>query len=599
MLASLLALVLMTTSWTPEPYSRLPQPATYKQGWFVTELQNIQRAFQTAGVFYPALEGETGVVNKWYPYGDVRRYGAVGDGVADDIVAFSRASDSADAAGFSTITVPDGTYLLGPSAGAVPGTDGEYSVQLGDGVTLAMAPGALLVRNHAGSGSLNSTIRNKDMAAGNSRVSVVGGRITTLNVLNTGKHVTFWFCTKPSLRGTQFEGVSADWNTNFRDCDTVRIAGVVMDSGTALFTDGLHIQGCQDVRISDCDITCGDDALAIVEESTFADRDCTDVKVANCTFRSRLANAVKIRVAANVSPTRAIRGVQLVNCDLYTGGGSGNPGLYIEDLTNTGLVSDITLASIRFDASDNNADIKIDGAANVTWRDMTIDAPESPVRVDNASKILFDNLTISGIRGASEPAVYVGATGAVDGFTMNKGSITGATAQGVVIAAGAAVTNALIDGVTIEDCDSDGLTFGANTGTNCRATNVTAANNGAFGINVNAAATRVSLTDNKCPGNTSGGIFGGTNTYRRGNRFTDDPLTGTFTLANGTVTVSTTEIRTGDRVQLTRSANAGTTVGILVLGAIVNATSFVVNATDLAGVLSADDDGSGSYEILH
>jgi len=37
---------------------------------------------------YPILSTETGVTKRWYPYGDVRRFGATGDGVADDTAAF-------------------------------------------------------------------------------------------------------------------------------------------------------------------------------------------------------------------------------------------------------------------------------------------------------------------------------------------------------------------------------------------------------------------------------------------------------------------------------------------------------------------------------
>lgn len=44
-----------------------------------------------AFVSYPELAGETGVVHKQYPHGDVRRYGAVPDGVTDCLAAFEHA----------------------------------------------------------------------------------------------------------------------------------------------------------------------------------------------------------------------------------------------------------------------------------------------------------------------------------------------------------------------------------------------------------------------------------------------------------------------------------------------------------------------------
>lgn len=73
---------------------------------------------------------------------------------------------------------------------------------------------------------------------------------------------------------------------------------------------------------------------------------------------------------------------------------------------------------------------------------------------------------------------------------------------------------------------------------------------------------------------------------------------GVATLTNGTVTVSTTSVTAASRIFLTRRVGAGTTRGILTVGTIVAATSFVIRAEDLAGVLSADDDSDVSWVIL-
>jgi hypothetical protein len=69
-------------------------------------------------------------------------------------------------------------------------------------------------------------------------------------------------------------------------------------------------------------------------------------------------------------------------------------------------------------------------------------------------------------------------------------------------------------------------------------------------------------------------------------------LRGTATLVAGTVTVSSTEIRTGDIVQLTRQSIGGT-AGNITLGTITNATSFVINSDNAA------DTSVVFWEIVH
>lgn len=69
-----------------------------------------------------------GDLTRQYPYGDVRRYGAVGDGVTDDTAAVMRAVAVAGAMGAGQVYLPSGTYRLGV-VGEIP-----YGVKfIGDG----------------------------------------------------------------------------------------------------------------------------------------------------------------------------------------------------------------------------------------------------------------------------------------------------------------------------------------------------------------------------------------------------------------------------------------------------------------------------------
>jgi hypothetical protein len=72
---------------------------------------------------------------------------------------------------------------------------------------------------------------------------------------------------------------------------------------------------------------------------------------------------------------------------------------------------------------------------------------------------------------------------------------------------------------------------------------------------------------------------------------------GAATLVNGTVTVSTTAVTASSRIFLTRRVAGGTVRGMLEVGTITAATSFVINAVDTAGAL-VDDDSAVSWLII-
>lgn len=69
---------------------------------------------------------------------NVKKFGAYGDGEADDTAAIQRAVDKAVAAGGGTVVVPAGTYMVNPVAHA------NVGIRLGSNVTLTFRRGAIL-----------------------------------------------------------------------------------------------------------------------------------------------------------------------------------------------------------------------------------------------------------------------------------------------------------------------------------------------------------------------------------------------------------------------------------------------------------------------
>jgi hypothetical protein len=78
---------------------------------------------------------------------------------------------------------------------------------------------------------------------------------------------------------------SPGWTVHLFCCDRVWIRGIRLDNN--LFgpnTDGLDINGCRDVTVSGCHISCGDDAIVL--KATKEARSCERVVVTNCILRS-------------------------------------------------------------------------------------------------------------------------------------------------------------------------------------------------------------------------------------------------------------------------------------------------------------------------
>ena len=80
------------------------------------------------------------------------------------------------------------------------------------------------------------------------------------------------------------------WMQLYLACDDVVIHGIHVESNVNANNDGINIDCCRNVRISDCFIHSGDDAIVL--KST-GDRTCENVTVTNCVL-STICNAFKL-----------------------------------------------------------------------------------------------------------------------------------------------------------------------------------------------------------------------------------------------------------------------------------------------------------------
>lgn len=314
--------------------------------------------------------------------------------VLANTAAVQRAIDAAAAAGGGFVDVPNGTYSI-------------VTIDLRSGVLLRLAPNAVLrawgdVNDYPeppdddSVADAHGRTKNRDAgrtdlvrAYGCSRTGIVGtGTIDgngfafwdrplrelakeghTKESLGLPPHweddspfwrqhdrrvsplVEFRGCSDVLVRHVTIAS-SPGWTLHLVACDRVRVERITI--ANHLYgpnTDGIDINGCRDVMIHGCDLTCGDDAIIL---KAFREaRSCEHVTVTQCTIRTHCA---ALGIGAEVN--WPIRDVVFADCSVP----KALRILQIE-LWTAGLVENVTLS-------------------NVTGANMTDIPLERPVYVD-------------------------------------------------------------------------------------------------------------------------------------------------------------------------------------------------------------------------
>ncbi|HBO42949.1 MAG TPA: glycoside hydrolase [Planctomycetaceae bacterium] len=226
---------------------------------------------------------------------DIRHFGAKPDGTTLCTEAIQRAIDSAAARGGGTVRFPPGKWRSG-------------TIVLRSDVTLSLEEGCTLL----GSGDLKDYPRhqpkirscadqyvNQSLILGEDldRVAIRGrGCIDGNGKAFPGDD----WPNRPfvirliNCRDVLVEDVtlhnSAMWMQLYSVCDRVTVRGVTLFNHQKHHADGINIDGCHDVIISDCRFDCDDDGICLKSMSS---RACENVTINNCHISSH-CNAIKM-----------------------------------------------------------------------------------------------------------------------------------------------------------------------------------------------------------------------------------------------------------------------------------------------------------------
>jgi len=271
---------------------------------------------------------------------DVKDFGAVGDGVALDTAAIQRAIDAASTEGGQVLIRGGRKYLIGTLT-LRPGID----FHLADDAELLVStnradysgPAAIVAYGATGLGIFGSgTI--------NGRSPEFMDHFDTANEWWRPKMFRPRLFQLTGCHDLQVAGISIQhapsWSLHLVGCKRVLVDGIkIRNQLDVPNCDGIDPDHCQDVEIRNCDIVCGDDAIAI-KNSKLGDQfgACSNVVVKDCRVQTQDAG-LKI----GTETTQDIHDIRFERCNVQ----SSSRGLCIQ-LRDAGNLYNVSFSDIKF-----------------------------------------------------------------------------------------------------------------------------------------------------------------------------------------------------------------------------------------------------------
>jgi polygalacturonase len=192
----------------------------------------------------------------------VRNYGASGNGVTKDTVAFQKALDMCAISGGGQVVVPAGNYLIG-------------SIQIGNRTIVRLEKDSVLlgssdledypIMDVRWEGRWQQGHRALIYTGNVDHIGIIGpGRIQGSRAVAFGKGMRGAPVLEPiSCTDVRWEGFAVThdgtWATHPTYCTDV----VIKDLNIRNTRDGIDVDSCRNVRIEGCDIDTGDDAISL------------------------------------------------------------------------------------------------------------------------------------------------------------------------------------------------------------------------------------------------------------------------------------------------------------------------------------------------
>ena len=134
---------------------------------------------------------------------------------------------------------------------------------------------------------------------------------------------------------------AAAWTSHYFQSRNIEIENVKIVSVGVAHNDGIGIDGCQDVRIKNCDVVSGDDAL--VFKTTSSKMGCKNIVVTGMRLKSTQAG-----IKMGTESMAPFEDIKISNCHIYD---TKNGGIKLFTVDGAHLrnieISDITMTEVR------------------------------------------------------------------------------------------------------------------------------------------------------------------------------------------------------------------------------------------------------------
>jgi polygalacturonase len=218
--------------------------------------------------------------------------------------------------------------------------------------------------------------------------------VKDIEVMRPGQLIVFAECTNVFVEGITMVNVPC-WCVFLYGCDYVRVHGIqVFNHKTALNTDGIDIDCCRYVTVSDCNIETGDDAITFRTATDFLrkERPCEYITVTNCNLA---VSASAFRIGVGVGHIRHIR---VSNITIERAGNAihfmtsycGNGAAEIEDVNFSNVSVNFCSSPIKFEG--DRASIK-----DVTVENVRAKHCIAALRIIPAEECNISNVTLRDI----------------------------------------------------------------------------------------------------------------------------------------------------------------------------------------------------------